>query len=386
MVLGGVFGVLLILSAAAYRPILRAVIESQASSLGLSLRFDDFSVGFGTASISKVRFGLLGQSTLVGEAATIEFEPSLFGTSRITAKDGRITIVGPLRTSLEAVSTWRSKHGERSGIEVASRNILLEFRDDTASPSWLSLNGVNTYPSGQGGLFRATQTTLYGMNLGQLSVGWLSRKEGLSLWLGEGGEASSHSHMEVLSSSTPTLRFLLKGAPLGSLSQPLGLPGSIGASLNAQAELMFPPGQGLQGKMSGAFQGVSLAGTEWSGLTLGQTTFSSTIVGAADASKVSFPGLTVQSSGMGLQGNVDWARQQGGGILQGQLAGMVPCNMLIRNMAAGIAGPLGGIAGAVLGAAVGGQVSLSLGFHFDTRDPRSGVVTPVVGVGCNLGG
>lgn len=383
--LGGGVAALLVLAIAAHRPLLRLLIEQQASSLGLSLRFEDLSVGFGTLSITQARFGLLGQKTLVGEAASVEFEPSLFGSSRVTAKDGRVTILGSLRTALEGVSRWRSEHGERAGIEVASRNVTLEFRDDAASAPWFTLVGINAYPSGQGGLLRATQTSVYGLGIGQVSIGWTSRKEGLSLWLGEGGESTSHSRMEVLSSSTPTLRVALKGAPLGSLAQPLGLPATTAAALDAQAELVFPAGQGLQGKMGGALRGVSLAGTEWSGLVLGPTTFGSQIVGTPDASKVSFPGLTVQSGGMGMQGNAEWTRHQGGGALQGQLAGAVPCGMLARNaVAAGLGGPLGNIAGAVVGAAVGGQVTISLAFQFDTRDPRAGVVTPVVGVGCNL--
>jgi uncharacterized membrane protein YebE (DUF533 family) len=137
--------------------------------------------------------------------------------------------------------------------------------------------------------------------------------------------------------------------------------------------------------MSGALRGVRLPGAEWSGLVLGPTTFGSRITGAADASRVAFEGLTVQSGGMTAQGNATWVRQPVGGLLQGQFAGAVPCGMLVGNaVAANIGGALGNMAGIVAGAALGGQVSISVAFQINTQDPRNNTVTPQIGVGCSL--
>lgn len=384
-VLGGLLGLLTVGALAAHRPLLKWMIDAQASALGLSLRYDELEVGLGTVSITKARFGLLGQKTLVGEAARVDFDPSLFGASRVTAQDGRVIGVGPLRTILEGVSRWRSRHGDTSGIEVAGRNLTLELRDDAAGAPWLQLTGASATPSGKGGLLRAAQTTVFGLGVGATSLGWQSRSQGLSLWLGEAGEAASHSRMEVLSTSTPTVRVAMKNAPLASLAQPLGLPGAGGASVDAQAELVFPAGQGMQGGFKGVVQGVTLAGTEWSGLTLGPTQFGSKVVSNPEGTQVTFDGLSVQSGGMGMQGSASWTRQATGGALQGQLAGVVPCGMMARNaVAAGLGGPLGNLAGAVVGAAIGGQVTIALGFQFDTQNPRAGRVSPQIGVGCNL--
>ena len=383
--LGGGLAGLLVLALLVHRPLLRWIIENQAASLGLSLRFDDLSVGLGPVSVSDARFGLVGQKLLVGEASSLEFAPSLFSSSRVTAKDGRITVVGPLRSALEGVSRWRSAHGDSSGIEVAGRNMTFELRDEATSAPWLRITGASATPSGRGGLLRAAGVAVFGAGLGPLSIGWTSRSQGLSLWLGEAGEAASHSRMELLSSSTPTVRITLQKAPLGSLAQPLGLPSTLAAAVDGQAELAFPAGQGLQGKMSGALRGVRLPGAEWSGLVLGPTTFGSRITGAADASRVAFEGLTVQSGGMTAQGNATWVRQPVGGLLQGQFAGAVPCGMLVGNaVAANIGGALGNMAGIVAGAALGGQVSISVAFQINTQDPRNNTVTPQIGVGCSL--
>jgi hypothetical protein len=385
LVLGGGLAGLLLVALLAHRPLLRWVIERQASSLGLSLRFDELSVGFGTVSVTGARFGLLGQKLLVGEAETLEFEPSLFRASRVTARKGRIVVVGPIRTALEGVSRWRSEHGKSTGIEVACRDTSIELRDEATSPPWLLVSGASATPSGRGGLLRSAGVSVFGVGVGPVSVGWMSRSQGLSLWLGEAGESASHSRLELLSSSTPTVRVTLQAAPLASLAQPLGLPSTVTAALDAQAELAFPAGQGLIGKMNGTARGVRVAGAEWSGLTLGPVTFGSRILGTPDASRVVFDGMTVQSGGMTMQGGIDWTRQPVGGILRGQLAGAVPCGMLVGNaVAAGVGGALGNLAGTVAGAAVGGQVTISVAFQFDTRAPQAGTVTPQVGVGCNL--
>jgi hypothetical protein len=109
------------------------------------------------------------------------------------------------------------------------------------------------------------------------------------------------------------------------------------------------------------------------------------VVSNPEGTQVTFDGLSVQSGGMGMQGSASWTRQATGGALQGQLAGVVPCGMMARNaVAAGLGGPLGNLAGAVVGAAIGGQVTIALGFQFDTQNPRAGRVSPQIGVGCNL--
>lgn len=381
---GGSLLALVVALVVAREPLLRGLIESKASSMGLTLRFDDVEAGLGEIKITGVRFGLKGQTVLSGEAPSLTFKLGFFRLDRVTAERPKIALTGTIPELTAALSRWRTKHGG-DPIDVASDQFTLEGRDTAQSGPWLSVVGSAT-PTAWGGTLRSSNPQIFGVGIGATIVGWSSNKQALSLWMGEGNGAATHTRLDILPALTPTARLTMRNAPLNSLTQPLGLPSITGATFDAQAEMIFPPGQGMQGKASGALRGLALPGNEWSGLVLGsQTSVATLLVGSPDGRQVQFKNLTVQSGGLAMQGNADLAHQGPAGTFKGRLDGAVPCAMLAQNAAtAGLGSVVGGLVGVVANAAIGGNVTISVAFDFATQNPRAGLVQPVIGVGCNL--
>lgn len=386
--LGGVAVVALLLLIAAHRPILRWLIEDRADRLGLSLRYDDLEVGLGEVRLTGARIGLRGQSVLSGETPTLRIALGFFSIERVTMDRGRLAVIGPLPTVATALARWRTEHGGGSGVELAATAIALDLRDAPTAAPWLSVTSASATPTSWGGTLTTRDLTLFGAPLGAQSFGWSTGQRQLSLWLGDGSVDRSPARLELLGTAPPAARLVVRAAPLTTFTDPLGLPSVRGATLDAQVDLAFPSGQGLQGKMQGSLRGLALPGAEWSSLVLSApTAFGAQLVGTPDGTRVQFQKLTVQNGALVAQGTAELQHQGGAGALRGRLDGQVPCGMFAQNMAASvIGGGLGELVGAVAGAAIGGAVTLNVTFDFDTRAPRNGQVRPVIGVGCGLRG
>src|SRR5688572_1414921 len=91
LVAGGVVAALLLVVGLVHRPVLRAMVRSEAKKFGLEIEFEDFGVRWSGVTLHKARIGLEGVAGFRAEAGAVEVDFAGFSVSRIEARPLELT-------------------------------------------------------------------------------------------------------------------------------------------------------------------------------------------------------------------------------------------------------------------------------------------------------
>jgi len=376
----------------AFKPQLTQRITEEAKKRGVELVFSDVEFWWWSASLSAVRFRLVGVPGIEGTAASLDVALSNFEPRQIDGTTLKIAVTGSAADLALAVSEWTKAHPQAFVIPVSAHDVSVAMRPSATENPWLTIEGGELGRSGAATTFSAKHALVGTADVGAVTAAWTSENANVTMNFGAADPKAAPLSLVVRHAAMPpTATVTLAPTDLGKLTGPLGVPLPVqGVTASGTADMTFS--QSLEaGPVSGTLS-AKLDGwvpphpVELDGFLFGKTTtFTSNLDVDAARTVVRLTQSRVVAGAFDLSGNGRIDRFGTWSTIQMNMSGNLPCSAVAESAAAAHVGTfLSEMVGAAARRAVSGSVSVRVRLSADTRNLAGATVEPTIGVGCGL--
>jgi hypothetical protein len=376
--------------------------RSEAERHGVIIEGGRFSFGLHWVQIEKPRLKLVGVRSIVANVGIIDVGIADFKPQGIELRGVEALVVGSVANVALELSRWTKTYPHAYQLPVSARNLHVQFREQTDTPSWLDVNEGTLTHTQVGATFIANKTTLLGANLGRIGAGWAAGAtsgngaSGVALGFGEQDLGKAPIKLEVRPDAKPfaIAQITVAPTPLERFSKPFKVELPLkDVTVSGNVVLNFPPGE-LNGKVTGTTH-MELKGyvpphpVELTGFIFGDTTvFDTKLDISADHQQVLLRESKVRAGKFELQGEGSIVRQPEFSRILMEMKGNLPCSALAGAAVEARFGKLLGqftpAASATARHSVEGSVGVVVKVDADSRNLPGARVEKRIGVGCGL--
>jgi hypothetical protein len=379
--------------AVAFEPIARWYVLDQAARRGVRLTPAAITVGWGQASLERVRVELADVPDLALTVEQLDVSAEGLAPREVVARgvEARARSADAIR---QLIAFGRAREGDLVPMHATAVRLVLGADGERAVLEARAASA--TLPRGgparvEGAVIDVPRPRLV---VGPVPLVVAASTGALDVWLGEDPAAAplhvrADLEARVLSAQLAATPATTIGAWLGRAASDGPPPWPPRLAVEARGELRWTadPRGDLTGTVGATLHGVVPPHPpELAGIVFGDDTVVSTDlrVRASDVA-IALPRLEVVAGSLRLAGSGSIAPRDGSFTATAELAGAIPCADLVGSAAVAHLGlPLGAGLGALARQGLAGSVQVRLGVTVDGDRPMQPVVRPSASIQCRL--